>query len=480
MVVSLQLLQEMISWRAVLDILLLAVLIFVLYRTLSRLGTWKILTGLLIATVVFILANLLDLTGIEWIYANVSQVAVIALIVIFQPELRKLLERAASVKRADSGDRLADISGIISDALEALSRQKRGAILVFPGKEPLEEWLTGGHKLDAAPSYPLVMSIFDPNSPGHDGALILENGRCTRFGVRLPVSKTAQLSEDYGTRHHAAMGLSEVSDALVLVVSEERGSIMLFKQGKSFQLSGKPRIADAIRSHWKTTAAYPIQIRRGLPRWLLAPQAFISLMVAAALWAGLTFARGEMLEKVFTAPIEYTTVPENLALVGDRVTETKLYLYGPKAELNALSPNQLSIKVNMSGSKPGTQTFYITGETIKLPTRIRLVDADPASFKLTLAQIVSREVAVKPQLVGRLPAGLAIKSVKVIPEKIIVTLPAAIGAQAVTSVTSTPIYLETIREKTTILCKIIAPPNIQSIDKRWPDVEVIIDVGPVR
>ncbi len=462
------------------DILLLAVLIFVLYRTLSRLGTWKILTGLLIAVVLFIIANTLDLTGIEWIYANVSQVAVIALIVIFQPEIRKLLERAASVRRTDSGDRMADISGLISDALEALATQKRGAILVFPGKEPLQEWLTGGHKLDATPSFPLLMSIFDPNSPGHDGALVVENGLCTRFGVRLPVSKTAKLSEEFGTRHHAAMGLSEVSDALVLVVSEERGSIMLFRQGKSKPMKEKALIVDAIRSHWKKTAAYPIQINRGLPRWLLAPQVIISLLVAVALWAGLTMARGEMLEKVFSVPIEYTTVPESLALVGDRVTETKLYLYGPKAELNALSPAQLSIKVDMSAAKPGTQTFFITSETVRLPSRIRLVDADPASFKLTLAQIVTRQLTVKPQLVGRLIAGLSVKNVKVFPEKILVTLPAAVSKPDVTSVTTTPIYLETIRESTSILCKIIAPPNIQPLERRWPDVEVIIEVGSTR
>jgi uncharacterized protein (TIGR00159 family) len=475
--VTLQLLQQMVSWRAVLDILFLAVLIFVLYRALLRLGTYKILTGILIAAALFIIANLLDLTGIEWIYANVSQVAVIALIVIFQPELRKILERAASVRRTDSGDRMADISGLVSNVLLALSKQKRGALLIIPGKEPLQEWLTGGHILDAAPSYPLLMSIFDPNSPGHDGALIIENGRCTRFGVRLPVSKTAKLSEEYGTRHHAAMGLAEVSDALVLVVSEERGSITLFKQDKYTLLSDRSVIVDAIRSHWKTTAAYPFEMRKGLPRWLLAPQVLISLLAAIGLWAGLTFARGELLERVVSVPVEYTAIPESLALVGDRVTQAKLYLYGPKAELNALLPAQLSIKVDMSGAKPGTQTFFITQETIRLPKQIQLVDAEPASFKLTLAQIVIREMTVKPQLVGRLPAGQTLKSVKVFPEKILVTLPSAAGEPAVTSVTTTPVYLETIRETTTILCKIIAPPNIQPVEKRWPDVEVTVDVG---
>jgi len=203
--------------------------LFFLYRTLLRLGTWKILAGILIALVVFATASLLDLRGIEWIYSNLSQVALIALIVIFQPELRKIFERAASLRRSEIGKGASDLTFMVSDAMFALAQQRRGAILVLPGKEPLGEWLSGGLALNADPSLPLIMSIFDPNSPGHDGAIIIENGKLTRFGVRLPVSKTDNLPVEFGTRHHAAMGLSEVSDALV-VVSEERGSISTTKK----------------------------------------------------------------------------------------------------------------------------------------------------------------------------------------------------------------------------------------------------------
>jgi hypothetical protein len=86
--------------------------------------------------------------------------------------------------------------------------------VVFPGKEPIQEWLAGGYKLDARPSIPLILSIFDPNSPGHDGALIVAKGKFTQFGVRLPISQNSKLPNELGTRHHAAMGLTEKSDAL--------------------------------------------------------------------------------------------------------------------------------------------------------------------------------------------------------------------------------------------------------------------------
>ncbi|MBT8338986.1 MAG: hypothetical protein HKP58_03645, partial [Desulfatitalea sp.] len=223
--------KELFSLRAAVDILLIAAGMLFLYQTLLRLGTWKIVSGILVAMVFFFLANLLNLRGIEWIYSNLSPVAVIALIVIFQPELRKFLERTASMRRvaaADAGDELA---GIIAQGLIAMAEQRQGAIVVLPGKEPIDEWSGGGFNLDAAPSFPLMMSIFDPHSPGHDGALIVQKGRFARFGVRLPISESAKLPEQLGTRHHAAMGLAEKADALVFVVSEERGAISVFQGG---------------------------------------------------------------------------------------------------------------------------------------------------------------------------------------------------------------------------------------------------------
>jgi hypothetical protein len=105
------------------------------------------------------------------------------------------------------------------------------AIVVFPGGEPLREWLSGGHILDAEISEPLIMSIFDPHSPGHDGSMIVQNGKLSMFVVRLPVSTNGKLAEEFGMRHHAAMGLSEKTDALSVVVSGESGNKMAGRRG---------------------------------------------------------------------------------------------------------------------------------------------------------------------------------------------------------------------------------------------------------
>ncbi len=477
---SVLIIKALFTWRAAVDILLITAGLFFLYRTLLRLGTWAIFTGVLLATAVFFVANFLDLKGIEWIYTNLSHVALIALIVIFQPELRKIFERAASVTRQDIQQKEDGLASLVSQSLFKLAEQKRGAIVVFPGRESVREWLSGGFKLDAKPSLPLIMSIFDPNSPGHDGALVVHNGLFTRFGVRLPVSDSQRLAEAYGTRHHAAMGLAERTDALTIVVSEERGQVSIFRDGRISPVSDPAAVETAILTHWQETAAPAIEIPTGRRWWAAAWQLLPSFIVAALFWLSLTVSQGELLEKVFTVPVEYSLTSPDLVLVGDKDNEIRLHLAGPRTSLDGLSPAQLGVKIDLSNAVPGKQSFLITDENVRLPKNVTLLDVAPSSLELTLAEIVKREIAIKAQLVGRLPANLEIAAVVVKPNRVQALLPATGGKDQVSSITTTPIYLENLRETTTLFCKTIAPPAVQPVDKRWPDVEVTIEVRPKK
>ncbi len=471
------LIRALLSWRAVLDIFLIAAGLFFLYRTLLRLGTWKIVAGIVVAMAIFFVASFMDLKGIEWIFSNISQVAVIALIVLFQPELRKILEQTASVKRSEPRDLDEKLSHLVVDALLKLAQQRRGAIVVFPGKEPIQEWLSGGFIVDANPSFPLIMSIFDPNSPGHDGALIITNGKFSRFGVRLPVSQSSKLPEEYGTRHRAALGLVEKSDALVFVVSEERGSLSKFHKGRMRQVSDREEMVKKIISHWKDTTSYPVVFPKGKARFPVFLQIFASLSLAVFFWSTLFLSQGETMEKIVTVPVEYTASSPNLTLVGNKAEEVRLHLSGPKSALDSVSPSHTSVIIDLSKALPGKQSFIITRENIHLPKDINLLDVSPSSFELTLAKIVEKELAIKPQLVGKLPDGLKIRSLVVTPEKVKVLSPASDEMDKLISLTTTPIYLNNIYEDTTIYCKIVALPAVQPKEKRWPDVMVMITLG---
>ena len=471
------LLKGVIGWKAVVDIILIAAGLFFLYRTVLRLGTWRIVAGIMLAAVLFLIANFLDLKGLEWIFGNFSQVAVIALIVIFQPELRKILERAASMRRSKIRDAGIELSNIVVDSLMKLAEQRRGAIVVFPGKEPIQEWLSGGFNLDARPSVPLIMSIFDPNSTGHDGALVVENGKFTQFGVRLPVSQNSKLPDDFGTRHHAAMGLAEKSDALTLVVSEERGKISIFNRGNMRQINGREKLVESILSHWKRTAAYPLRFPEGKARRRTFSQIMASIALATVFWSTLLISQSEMMEKVITVPVGYSASPPHLILVGDKQEEVRLHLAGPKSDLNSINPSQLSVKIDLSKTVKGRQIFPITGENIELTGDVKLLDVFPSSVELTLAEIEEREITIKPQLVGKLPGKMKIVGIEVIPRQVKVLSPVDEEKNKVSSVITTPIYLESIYNDTRIYCKVIAPPTVQPVEKRWPDVEVVIKVG---
>ena len=473
----LRLFRAFLDWRVILDVLLISAALFFLYRTLLRLGTWKIVTGIFLAMVVFVIANILDLKGINWIYSNLSQVAVIALIVIFQPELRKIFERAASL-----GGRKLDKSGpalaaLFSDAAFLLAKKKRGALIVLPGKEPVKRWLSGGFDLYAEPSLPLVLSIFDPNSPGHDGALVFRNGKLAYFGVRLPISKTGRLPDDFGTRHHAAMGLSEVTDTLVILVSEERGTVKTFFNGILKEVNDQDELAAQILSHWQTVASSGIELDNYRKQRHLIPQMAVSLVLALLFYSTVIVGKMQIREKAVTVPVEYIAAPDNLALTGDNPTEVKLQLAGPKSDLDKINPANLSVKIDLSQAKAGGQVFVVSKEDIPLPRGIKLVNASPSSIALSLEEIAEFEVEIQPQLVGTLPQGLLLVSVEVNPKQLQVFAPPTDASQRITIVTE-PIYLESINKNEALLRKVIAPPNVKPKDKKWPEVEVNIKVRP--
>ena len=468
-------LHELLTWQAFLDIALIAIALFFLYRTLVRLGTWKILVGILAAFVVFSMASVLNLEGITWIFQNVSQVAAIALIVIFQPELRKLLEKVVTVQKRKAAADAGQIE-TVAESLWRLAKQRHGAIVVYPGREPIREKLLGGHSLAADPSVPLIVSIFDPNSPGHDGAIIIEGNRLASFGVRLPMSQTARLPEEYGTRHHAAMGLAEQTDALVLVVSEERGTVSAFRDGSMRPLDSPNEISAAIADHTRGTGQLAVEQLGLLERRTVIPL-LASILVAGIFWTTLTSINREVIVKSLSVPLEYIPPAEGLQLVGERADEVRVQLAGPKSEIDNFASSQPTVNIDLSGMVEGKQTILITRDQLQLPERLSILETKPAQIVVNLAEMVQKTVPVIPQLLGTLPAGLKLKQVRVVPNELPILMPPPKKGEKPPTVSTTPIYLNSVTEETRILCKIIAPPSIQPAVKPWQDVEVIIEVS---
>lgn len=474
---TMEIIKGALNWRGLLDILFIAIGLLFAYHTLNRLKTWKILFGISLAVIILMVAHILELTGVRWIYSNFSNIALVGLIVVFQPEIRKMFERVASLRGSRFTGNKTELALLVAEAVFAMAAIKQGALLVFPGKEPAEQWMSGGFTLNGDLSLPLLMSIFDHHSPGHDGAATIEDGKVTHFGARLPLSKSDRLDENLGTRHHAAMGLSEVSDALVIVVSEERGSVSVFQNGKSEFVNARDELQAKMVSHWMGVASFKPGAAKKFSRWSSCAELAFGLVAAFLIWSAIIISQGEIIQKGIMVPITYTGLPKDLTLVEDKTSEVNLLLGGTKSDLDTLKPSQMNVKIDLAHAVNGKQNYLITQENVSLPKGIRLMGAEPAQLSLRLEPLVTREVSVKPHFVGKLPRGVRLLSATVNPAKVMVRCPANFAERAKLQIDTAPIDLTNVKEDTKIDSQIAAPPECQPVKNDWPRIEVAMKLN---
>lgn len=234
------------GFKDVIDILLVAVILYETYRLLRRTGAKNLFWGILAFIIVWFLVSYvfqLDLTGA--LFDRIISVGAIALIVIFQEEIRMFFYRVGSRfsswkifdrhENADESTR--QVIQEVTQACRHMAKTKTGALIVLAGSGSLKEVVDSGEKLDAAVSARLIENIFFKNTPLHDGALVIRNGRMLAAACILPVSKDLTIPQHYGLRHRAALGLVERSDATCIVVSEETGHVSIAHEGEIHEVS---------------------------------------------------------------------------------------------------------------------------------------------------------------------------------------------------------------------------------------------------
>ncbi len=220
---------------SIVDILIIAAIIYVALLLLRRTTAMAVLRGAIImVAIVLLLTRVLDLTLLDWLLRNGWPALLVGVPVIFQSEIRRALER---VGRAGNWTVLgnADYEALIDIVVEAcdnLAQERHGGLIVLERDTGLEDYIDTGKRLDASLSAELVESIFFPNSPLHDGALIVRGDRVAAAGCTLPLSSTGNGAVHFGTRHRAALGITEVTDSLAIVVSEETGQVSVASSGR--------------------------------------------------------------------------------------------------------------------------------------------------------------------------------------------------------------------------------------------------------
>lgn len=227
-----------IGFGDVIDVLIITFIVYRLLSSVRRTSTGNVIKGIVVIVAVLVISSLLNLNVVNYLMGQVMQMAVVILIILFQPELRRLLEQAGNTNRlgllfgprSSTGETEAVIETVVT-ALTDLSRSRTGALVVFERKLSLGDYAATGTPVNATVSGELLKSIFFPNTPLHDGAVLIQENRILAAGCMLPMSTNPALSRDLGMRHKAGVGMSERNDGVVVIVSEETGAIAVAVDG---------------------------------------------------------------------------------------------------------------------------------------------------------------------------------------------------------------------------------------------------------
>lgn len=442
----------------VLDILVVSSIAYGTVRWFRQSRSRLVMSGLVTLVLLYFAARLLEMHLTLALFQAGITVAAVTLVVIFQDEIKRGFERVALASRfrAMSANSKSDtLADTIARAAAHFAKHKTGALVVLRGREPLERHLTGGVRLEGQLSEPLLYSIFDTSSAGHDGALIVEDGIASRFAVHLPLSVEIKGGERFGTRHTAALGLSERCDALVIVVSEERGAISVAQNGKLTELGSSSELAQTIRAFQHKVT--PNLDAGGVRRWFSHNLGLklLSVAVALAAWLITLGSLRETAVRTVNVPIVFSDVPSGWVIKNVTPLEVRVSLSGPRRKLEALG-DSLAVSVKPDKLTPGTLRAKLSSNDLTLPAGVQVRDIQPSSVQFNAERSVMTAVSVAPDTRGQPAAGFSVRSVNVDPPEVRLVLPQSLRA-SVRRVATEPIDLTSFRTSASVRVPVILP-----------------------
>ncbi|MBM7869659.1 diadenylate cyclase [Clostridium pascui] len=262
-----------INVSSILDILAVSYLFYKAYMLIRETRAEQLLKGIILIIIFIPISKVLRLEMLYWILSNTITIGVLSFIIIFQPEIRRALEHIGRSAFTDKHilqdeEAMAKVIEEIVNAVENLSREKTGALIVIERLTGLGEIINTGTKLDSLVSSALLENIFVVNTPLHDGATIIRNDRIISSGCFLPLTSNNELNRALGTRHRAALGISENSDAIIIVVSEETGTISLAVNGNLTRNYDKARLKDILMRIIKKTQSKKLNFKERVVAWM--------------------------------------------------------------------------------------------------------------------------------------------------------------------------------------------------------------------
>ena len=336
-----------IHWTDIIDILFISYVLFRLYVLFRATPVLRVLIGIGILWIFQRVAVWLNLVVTSWAIQGIIAAVALIVIVVFRNELRSVLQakNLRSLLWGYTHEIVQTPIEVISETVFDLAKKPYGALIVFEQKDDLKDVVHSGIPWDGIVSKEMILSIFWPGNPVHDGAVIIQSNRISQVGAILPVSGSKDLPSHYGTRHRAAAGLVELTDAIVIVVSEETGKVALVRDGKLRKVRGKNELAqlldESFNQDWKT-----IGLSRRKQKLELPFAALASFLFVTAVWFG--FTRGLDTLATLDVTIEYMNRPPEMEILEASVNTVRFQLSGSGTILKSISPDQVQVRLDLS------------------------------------------------------------------------------------------------------------------------------------
>jgi diadenylate cyclase len=460
---------ELFLWRGnlyvtdLLDVLIIAILIYTLFLFLRRTRTYTVFLGIAFAAFLYLLSSSLNLYLTFMVLRYFVGVSLVVFVIIFQNDIRKYFEFLGLIgTRQIKSKRLSARSPTTADIIQScvkMAQSKIGALIVLTGRDNIDTLIEGGVALDGVISEDVLLSIFDPHSDGHDGAVIIRNNRISFFGAHLPLSTNFKEVGKHGTRHSAALGVTEQSDALAIVCSEEKGKISVCIDGRLKTLNQfadlekelEKYIKDKFSGYEPNKISYAIKDNFALK---------VGAVTAAVLIWFFTAYHAGIVEKSFTVPVNLTDVPKDVIVENYNPQEVTVTVSGRGESIfSQVTDENFTINYDASGLVDGINKATLTPKTITTPPNLTIISYEPDSILFTAKKYYSAKIPISPKVKGILEKKLVVDSVIVTPETIELMIPE--GTEAPKEIATEVVDISNQTESVIFPVKLIIPEELK-------------------
>ena len=368
------------------DILFLTFVAYHLYVWFKETRALRVLIGLLVLGAIYSLAKMWGFFLTTRVFQVLWQVLLILLLILFQSEIRQVLEKVSplrylrSRKRNIHGAFLKDLVGTVFE----LADEKTGALIVLVRNDNPDEFLHAGHTIMALPEPSLIKSIFSHLSPAHDGAAVISQDRLTKMGCILPLSEKKGIPEQYGTRHRAALGLSEKTDVVCLVVSEERSEVSTVADGEIQTWEKAELLAEKLKDWLGITKSPSVTPKEFLSAFFIKNwRAKLGAMAMVSV-AWLILASQQEVKISIAAQVKHVNIPSELVLDEHSAKTVSLALSGSRSSIRSLKEQGVRVYVDLKKLSPGTHQIRLSAKNIDLPLGVNVNHVTPNNIRVIL------------------------------------------------------------------------------------------------